>query len=394
MRPTPILFLSDNPTASTGLARITRNIAGQLSRSPKFRVGTLGMCGNTSRKLPFAQYTFPQDGYWGMPHLQEAWQDFAGKEHGIVMTIWDVTRTIWLSRPEFCLDPELAKWLGQGHFDLWGYVTLDYTGPQDRLSGMATDSLMGYRRLLAYTQWGQGVIERSTGQPGAKARGLDWLPHGLDLRKWEIRDKAKARERFYPLVHEGDRLTGAIGTNQARKDWGLVASICQQLLSRDKRSRFWWHVDRPEHIWSINSLLQDFGLRDTTVVTQYMSGDELCWCYNACDLTLHPGLGEGFGYPIFESLACGTPVLHGDYAGGADVLRQCGHDAMLVTPEAWRLDGIHSQVRPVYDPTLWADTVETRLATEYDREVLRASVAHLGWDALWPSWQRWFEEGL
>jgi len=395
VKPKPILILGDTPDRFGGLSRVVRDIAGQLSRSPRFRVATLGREGVGSRHLPFQQYSIRllQGGEFGNYDIQKVWADFAGRERGIVLTIYDPTRTLWLSRPEFSGDPDLTTWLQQDHFDLWGYVTLDATGPQDKLSVLQRESLLGYRRLLAYTKWGSGLIERSLGQGEARKRHLDWLPHGLDLPKWPLRDKEEARARLHPFLHEGDVLVGAIGTNQPRKDWGLVASVCQLMASRNPRARFWWHTDLVERSWSLNALLTDFGLGGCTTVTADLTQEQLSWWLNACDLTLHPGLGEGFGYPIFESLASGTPVVHGDYGGGADVLRQCGWESMLVPPQAYRMEGTACQVRPVFDPGAWLDLAVTQLEP-VDREALRASVSYLDWTNLWPQWLKWFEEGL
>jgi len=413
VRPVPILMLGDTPDRFGGLSRVMRDIAGLLSRSPKFRVATLGREAVGSRRLPFQQYSIRSlagvaNSEWGAADIKRVWEDFAGRERGIVFTIYDPTRTFWLSRPEFGLDQDLYQWLQPDHFDLWGYVTLDATGPQDKLSAIARESLMGYRRLLAYTQWGAGVIERSIGQQNASKRHLDWLPHGLDLPKWPLRDRSEAKARLYPFLHEGEQLIGAIGTNQPRKDWGLMASVAQQLLGKNPKLKMWWHTDLIDRYWNFNALLDDFGLGRATQVTADLSQDELAWRYNACDLTLHPGLGEGFGYPIFESLACGTPVLHGDYAGGADVLKQClpdtgnadetrwtgGDHCYLVPAQGWRLEGQYNQVRPVFDPVQWANSAQHLLQLTPDREALRASIVHLGWESLWSSWERWFLDGI
>lgn len=397
-RPMPILILGDSPDMQGGLSRITRDIAGQLSRNPKFRVATLGRGATGSLRLPFMQYCMRNlpGNMWGEADLPKVWQDFAGKERGIVFTIWDPTRTLWLSHPELLRDtfPETAQFIHEGHFDLWGYMTLDATGPRDQVSAIVADSLRGYRRLLAYTRWAEGVIQRSLGDDACNQRNLTWLPHGLDFPRWPMRDRDAAKARLYPFLHEGQKLVGAIGTNQPRKDWGLVASVCQQLAARDRELRFWWHTDLLERSWSILALLHDFGLARVTQVTMDLSQEELSWRYAASDLTLHPGLGEGFGYPIFESLASGTPVLHGDYAGGADVLRQCGHEDMLMNVQSWRLEGLHNQVRPVFDSSAWAAIAELSLRQDTDHEAYRASVAHLSWDGLWPMFEKWLEEGL
>lgn len=396
MRPTPILILGDDPAQAGGLSRITKDIAGQLSRNPRFRVATLGRGASCSRHLPFPQYAIRSlpGNDWGQADLPRVWQDFAGRERGVVFTIWDPTRTLWLSQPGLLEEfPETKAFIQQGHFDLWGYVTLDATGPQDRLSAMAADSLRGYRRLLAYTKWAEGVIRRTLGDGECDRRSLTWLPHGLDLARWPLRDREAAKARLFPFLHEGQRLVGAIGTNQPRKDWGLVASVCQQLSAADRELRFWWHTDLMYRHWSIPALLHDFGLEGVTQVTMETTQEELSWRYAASDLTLHPGLGEGFGYPIFESLASGTPVLHGDYAGGADVLRQCGWEQMLVPVHSWRLDGLHCQVRPVFQPNDWADMAMGQMQ-DVDHDMLRASISYLSWDGLWPMFERWLEEGL
>ncbi len=62
-----------------------------------------------------------------------------------------------------------------------------------------------------------------------------------------------------------------------------------------------------------------------------------------------------------------------------------------------RLDGLHSQLRPVFDPVQWSDRAQALLDVSYqdeERGLYRDSVAHLSWDGLWPMFQTWFEEGL
>jgi len=397
-KPTPLLIISDAPEMQGGLSRICRDVAANISQSPLYRVATLSRGCRGSRKLPWQQYTIREHipgNAWGEADLPWVWQDFAGRERGVVMTIYDPTRCLGFTLPDYCAFPETSEFMRGDHFDLWGYVTLDSTGPGDRLSALPANVLLGYHRLLAYTKWGEGAIRRSIGDVAADARRLTWLPHGIELDRWPLCIKETAQARMHPFLHEGERLVGVVATNQPRKDWGLAASACREIMLQDKTVKFWWHVDLDQRHWSIPALLADFGLGGRTQVTANLSHDDLCWRLNACDLTLHPGLGEGFGYPIFESLACGSPALHGDYAGGADVLRQCGWEKWLIRPENYRVEGLHNQIRPVFDPMDWADRALAVLSETHDRDALRASVAHLDWKTLWPScWLPWFQEGL
>ena len=51
-----------------------------------------------------------------------------------------------------------------------------------------------------------------------------------------------------------------------------------------------------------------YGLDDQVIHVEYISDEDLLLLYNACDLFVYPSLYEGFGLPVIEAMACGTPV--------------------------------------------------------------------------------------
>ena len=57
---------------------------------------------------------------------------------------------------------------------------------------------------------------------------------------------------------------------------------------------------------------------------------DLALIYSACDVLAQPSLGEGFGVPVVEAMACGLPVVCSD--GGA--LPEVVGDAAVVVPLA------------------------------------------------------------
>lgn len=60
---------------------------------------------------------------------------------------------------------------------------------------------------------------------------------------------------------------------------------------------------------SINILIQKLGIAHQVIKTGYISGQDLVGVYNLASVTLLPSIYEGFGLPVLESMACGTPVI-------------------------------------------------------------------------------------
>lgn len=71
--------------------------------------------------------------------------------------------------------------------------------------------------------------------------------------------------------------------------------------------------------------VQELGLVEDVIFPGYIADSDLPALYSAAEFFAYPSLYEGFGLPILEALACGTPVLTADNssmpeAGGAGAL--------------------------------------------------------------------------
>lgn len=423
MNQIPLLILSDAPSASTGLGRITRDLAIRIHEhlSDVFRVGVLGYGGPGSRKFGFQQYVIEGMSEWIIPTLPEVWEDFAGEEKGIVFTIWDASRLMWFSQPAHCemlnANPILRDWLIKTPFERWGYFPMDAEGPNGKLSFPLQKTLLGFDRILAYGQWAQNVIWRSLeGESDISRRvvvrgmntlvdigkagtlvDIDHLPHGIDAGIFQERDRARCRFKFGSItgaqlliqapqlssIMENETLIGIVATNQSRKDWALGIETVA-LLAKERKIKLWIHTDGLERSWSIPALLADYGLVDKTVISLgYLSDDAMAQAYSACDVTLAPGLGEGFGFPIFESLFCGTPCVHGNYAGAPEYLWK----DLLVEPVAYRHEGLYGCKRPVFRAQDWVKKIMPLLGRRVNHP------EELDWQNLWPRWEFWFRNG-
>lgn len=72
-------------------------------------------------------------------------------------------------------------------------------------------------------------------------------------------------------------------------------------------------------------------IRDYITLTGYVPIEDLPYLYNYAFAFLFVSLREGFGIPILESMACGTPVITSNTSSMPEV---AGEDALLVDPES------------------------------------------------------------
>lgn len=394
---TPILLIGDAPSAVTGLGRICRDLSLHIHQhlSDIFDVATFGYGGSGDRSLPFPQYSIEGMENWFLPTLPDVWHNFAGDRKGVVLTIWDASRLLWFARPDnprVSTDKHMREWLLTRPFERWGYFPMDALGPHGRLSYPLYETIAGFDRVIAYSEWARKMIEKTFGQVESERRSLIALPHGIHTDVFRPQRVIPAKV-FHeglgfpgPKVEPGEKIIGIVATNQARKDYGLAIQAVAE-VAKDTPVRLFIQTDVLERHWSIPTLLKDYGLLHRAIVNCSQVTDEtMAAVYSACDLTLGIGGGEGFGYPIFESLACGTQVITGSYGGQAEWMDQ----AWLLPPKMLRLEGVYNCMRPVYEPAFWARQIRTALSV-VRRGVIRQSLlsAELDWTNLWPRWEQW-----
>jgi glycosyltransferase involved in cell wall biosynthesis len=102
---------------------------------------------------------------------------------------------------------------------------------------------------------------------------------------------------------------------------------------------------------------QALGLSASVTTLPYLTQDELVELYNIAEVALYPSLYEGFGLPVLEAMACGTPVITSRIASLPEI---AGDAAMLVDPT-----DVHSLVAAMH--TLCRDEALRRSLTELGR---------------------------
>lgn len=381
----PFVVYSDGPRLPTGLARIARDLASHLWEDREalginlLQVGYDPLPGPALAWPVYSSGHLDTEGDWGAGMIDRAWLGYFGNQGGVLFSIWDPGRSY----------PLLGV---KGAEQRWGYFPVDAENVNHTIGGPAAEAVQRYDRVLAYGRWGAEVLRP------AKGGKVPYLPHGLDLGTFTYEHTQASLETAEQILQAraGEIIVGCVATNQPRKDLGLYFATLAELRARGLKVRGWLHTDTMVRAWSVQQLASDFGLAKKVTVSLSLTDQELAACYALCGVTFAPGLGEGFGYPIVESLACGSPCVHGDYGGGAELVPL---NAWRVPSKSERLEGVYALKRPVFDPEDVANAVERALDWKRNDERVcqaycRGQVRYLGWDVLWPRWRSWFLQGL
>jgi len=100
---------------------------------------------------------------------------------------------------------------------------------------------------------------------------------------------------------------------------------------------------------------RDSGYADELVFTDYVPEDDLVALYSAADLFVFPSLFEGFGIPVLEAMACGTPVICSNATSLPEV---AGDAALMVDP--LDVDALARSMATVLDDTALRATLSTK----------------------------------
>lgn len=391
-RDTLVVVLGDSPRMPTGLGRIAGDLAAHLWGAQDrlgievLQVGWEYGRPQLSSPVPWPLVTFPEIGEdWGAGQViglveqERAARNLAWNQV-VLLTVWDPAR---------CFEYRHAR------PELWGYFAVDGHNRKGAFGGPAAETVQRYDRVLAYTEYGARVLAEVLYPDREKYDAtcpVQWLPHGHYLTE---QDRAAATAACVP-PHDGWRL-GCVASNTPRKDLGLFFATLHELRAGGERVYGWLHTDKlVTGAWSVPELLEVYDVDPAWVqVSLPPAGDQwLQEMYAGCACTIAPGRGEGFGYPIVESLAMGRPVVHVDYAGGAELTPAEGR----VVPEYFDTTNPYVVQRPVLNVADVAsrclELAQQMLTDETKPAFYAGSVAHLHWAQLWPRWETWVRQGL
>ncbi len=161
-------------------------------------------------------------------------------------------------------------------------------------------------------------------------------------------DIAASKITTIPLAYDANnfRLLGEVGKNNksysyflyiGRHDWhknlhriiSAFADLKQQLSDYEDYELWFAGPQSKRYTPKIHSQIEELGIKHQVKFLDYVTYKELPEIINQAIALVFPSLWEGFGFPVLEAMACGTPVITSNLSSLPEV---AGEAAILINP--------------------------------------------------------------
>lgn len=228
------------------------------------------------------------------------------------------------------------------------------------ISHAAATEYRGWRTMVA----GAGIAG-----PAVQA-----VPLAVEVPEVPDADVEEARARFaiptLPLVL-------CVGSHEPRKNHGAVLHAAELLWREGHRFSLLFVGGNAWRSEGFTSRLAELRAAGRPVESVRGLSDRMLWAlYKLARTTVFPSLNEGFGLPVAESLASGTPVITSDFGSMREIAEHGG--AVLVDPRS------DADIAAGIARLLTDDVLHARLAEEARATPTRTWDAYASdvWDAL------------
>lgn len=186
-------------------------------------------------------------------------------------------------------------------------------------------SCRGAAHVIAVSESTRADVIRLYGVPGEQVKAI---PHGVDPA-FHPRPAAEVAE-FRRAHSLPERFVLFVGTLEPRKNLVKLIEAFSNLKSQIPNLKLvlvggkGWYYDR------IFAAVERLSLKDRVIWAGYVPNGELPMWYNAADTFAFPSRYEGFGMPVLEAMACGTPTVTSTTSSLPEV---AGNAALTVPPD-------------------------------------------------------------
>lgn len=302
-----LLWHSNSPYAPTGYGQQTAAFARALNED--YRLGISAFYGLEANIIPWNG--IPLYPGIGGTHGDQTILEHAKIHHGeprggLTVTLMDV----WVLDPAIWRQLDLACWVPVDH----------EPAPRPVVQFFEQTSAVP----IAMAKFGEEQLRNA---------GLDplYCPHAVDTQVYTPQDKAEARRELE--MPEDAFLVGMVAANKgnpSRKCFSEAFQAFKAFREQHPEAMLYLHTEATGRFQGVDlpRLIRDIGIDPATVFfpDQYRvlhypyPPEKMAKVFSSFDVLLAPSAGEGFGIPVIEAQACGTPVIASDFTAQPELV--------------------------------------------------------------------------
>jgi len=398
----PIGWVSASPIASTGYGRESKEIGYRLIDLgvPVTFIGALG-----------------DVVIWGAVEEQETFKGNKAKilaltkPQSAAAVIESYAKQYGFKAIIGFMDSFGLEYLNDLNLPVMGYIPID--GP---FTGKMHNYLRNYYKIIAYSRFGYNELLKW--YPPSK---LGFIPHGVDTEKFRPMSKKQyedAREWMADTSENGDfappipedaefiavEMSANVGP---RKLLPLLMKTWSRFCEQHRKAHLFIFTNAYSERGGYDLISHRIDLKmEKNIhfprydpIIQPWPDENLRKLLGAADVFVHIAVAEGFGLPLVEACACGTPPIAPRNSAQTENVE--GH--------GWLVENIDEDEYidfPVYVPTLQEYPVPSQksllrmleeaynnpdLVKKYGRKSRRFVVDNYAWDVVMPQWLEFLE---
>ena len=271
---------------------------------------------------------------------------------------------------------------------LWlPWLPIDHDPVPDKVLESIADAYLP----LTYSKWGKQMLDSC---------GVNnyYIPHGIEPTIYKILEDEQVEnfKREY-LKHLG-HLTAMVAANKGypdRKAFQVQIRAWANFAKDKPNAKLYIHTEPTPMYGGLNlpKLCQQLGIANKVMFPEryeYFTGfppEYLSFIYNSANVLMAASMSEGFGIPIIEAQACGTPVITTNFSAMPELV----HYGVITEPldkfytplEAWQCWPDHKAITEALE-----DNYQSWIDNKYQKneaESIAASKAihqEYNWDEL------------
>lgn len=207
---------------------------------------------------------------------------------------------------------------------LWlPWLPIDHTPVPERVLSSIADAFLP----LTYAKWGHQMLKNA---------GVEnyYIPHGIETSVYKILEADKVQQFKQQYLKHSGHLSVMVAANKGypdRKAFQFQLRAWAEFAKDKPDARLYLHTDpiTGPHNQGLNlvKLCQQLGIQDRVMFPdryEYFNGyppEYLAFIYNSANVLMASSMSEGFGIPIIEAQACGTPVITVNFSAMPELVR-------------------------------------------------------------------------